>query len=179
MNRVIVGLTVLVLGTVAGLGIFAFRSEDTRGIIEKSPCYRTATDPDCQKTKAETDRVQALPQACIQIRKTIKPKWLEIVTRCDRKGVVPQNSQKASQPSGPSEDGSSGSPGNPPEPGERPSKPPSEPPTAPIQPPVVPPIVEPDPPVSPPESSGVVENVLDTVCQITNRLGVCIKFGPG
>lgn len=155
-NRILVALSIIVIGG-TGIAITALlRGEDTRNIIERSACATDPASSECQRIKREADVERAVRDTCIAFEQVVRPASLKKVTVCADKGVVNQNSPVAGVLSVPSPDGSRST--NRPVPpvqvpdGNTPGLPaPNDPPTNPVDPPVSPPVTPPaTPPVTPP-----------------------------
>ena len=63
----IIGTAAIILALVTGWLIY--RGEDTRSIVTRSPCAINANSPECQKTKAASDKAQSIHDACITFKK--------------------------------------------------------------------------------------------------------------
>lgn len=89
-----VGLAGLLVALVAAVGVITvtLRGENTRETVYRiSACMRAAElnpDPadvaECERLRRRIDETRALDDACIVQRKTLKPRWYEVVTRCPR-----------------------------------------------------------------------------------------------
>lgn len=164
------------LGILAGIfvlfaiaiGLTFIRGEDTRNIIEKSPCTAAPASAECQRIGREAARERSLEDSCIPFAKVLTTEAYRTYTRCPRREVVPQNSPTASQQPAPSggPDSSTPAPGP-----SRPAPDPVEPsPVTPAPADPEPEPTEPDPEVPADKPLIDLEPVIKPVCDLTRPL---------
>lgn len=95
-------IAVTMLALVVATLFVALRTENTRHYVERvdSACARassnlaTAADiEECDRISREAARARSLRDSCIVQRKTLKPRWYRVATRCPpmgRKGITPK-----------------------------------------------------------------------------------------
>jgi hypothetical protein len=181
-------ITNAILAVICGVFVYVgvtnyLQGETITRITEKSPCFQNPADPECQDTKADSDREQSVKDACIQFDNVNFPCPLTREQRARLEQVIGREAA-ARIPVSPGTEVSEGSVPDPSVSGSVdvpiapvPQKPSERPePSVPVDPAPVVPSPSPEPvPASPVPSA--LDTILEPVCELTSPLGVCLKVG--